>query len=260
MKTIPPDCMQILDEMGDMHTARSLTQCFTRGGGDRYLPPMPEGCVDKAPDGIGCYTDGSFLHVKAEAWKIGGVGCWWPKREEPPNDKEQDRMHWGETAEGKMPWAQFNGLKGSSTRSETAALMLAMLANTAVTVGTDSLSMLVKFTQLAQHAIMRKTARLKESDGALNLGGELSWLHRDRPVKKRWKCRKDGDLWGHTQKKIEAKGPENTKMIKVKGHATNQMVSEGKVKADDKKGNDRANQAAGKGFNDEQRRLDAMTD
>ena len=139
---------------------------------------MPESCIRKAPEEINCYTDGSLLHVIAEAWKIEGVGCWWPKRAEPPNDKGKHLMHWDETAEGKMAWAQFNGLKGSSTRSETAALMLAMLADTAVTVGTDSLSMLVKFTTLAQHAILRKTAKLKESDGKLNLAGELSWLHR----------------------------------------------------------------------------------
>ena len=138
--------------------------------------------------------------------------------------------------------------------------MLAMFADAAVTVGTDSLSMLVKFTRLAQHAIMRKTAKLRESDGKLNLGGELSWLHRDRPVRQRWKCTKDGDLWGHTQKMIEAKGPESTKMVKVKGHATSQMVKEGKVRAEDKLGNDKAGQAACKGTKDERRRLYAMTD
>ena len=129
--------------MGGIYNARALTQCFTGENGDQYSPPLPDECLAVAPQKKNCYSDGSLRNVKGGTWKIGGVGCWWPKRGEPPNEKVEDLMHWGETAEGKMAWAQFNGLKGSSTRSETAALMLAMLADTAVTVGTDSLSMLV---------------------------------------------------------------------------------------------------------------------
>ena len=58
---------------------------------------------------------------------------------------------------------------------------------------------------------------------------------------------------------MEAKGPESISMVKVKGHETSKMVSEGKVRAEDKAGNDKADQAASKGSKDEQRRLYAMT-
>ena len=37
------------------------------------------------------------------------------------------------------------------------------------------------------------------------------------------------------------------KISKVKGHATEEMVSEGKVKAEDKEGNDKADEAADQG-------------
>ena len=58
---------------------------------------------------------------------------------------------------------------------------------------------------------------------------------------------------------MEAKGPESINMIKVRGHATSNMVREGKANAEDKQGNDKADQAASKGSKDEQRRLYAMT-
>ena len=45
MKTIPPDCRQILDDMGDTHTARSLTQCFTEGEGIDTSHPCQKGVL-----------------------------------------------------------------------------------------------------------------------------------------------------------------------------------------------------------------------
>ena len=87
----------------------------------------------------------------------------------------------------------------------------------------------------------------------------MSWLHRDRPDRKRWACTKDGDLWEHAQKMMQRKGPERIKTVKVKGHATEEMVEKGVVRRVDKKGNDKADEAAGRGSHGEQRRLHALT-
>ena len=103
-------------------------------------------------------------------------------------------MKWGQHEEGRMAWTNFTCLKGSSTRSETASFMVSMLADKAVTMGTDSLSMLKKATRFAKHAILRSRCCLRQGDGTLNLGGNMSWLHRERPDKKRWACAKDGDV------------------------------------------------------------------
>ena len=73
--------------------------------------------------------------------------------------------------------------------------MMCMLSDGAITVGTDSLSMVKKFAGIAKHLCLKGHVRLKASNGALILGGNVSWLHRDRPEKKRWACAKDGDLW-----------------------------------------------------------------
>ena len=44
-----------------------------------------------------------------------------------------------------------------------------------------------------------------------------------------------------------AKGPRSVRVTKVKGHATDEMVNEGRVKPEDKAGNDVADKAADKG-------------
>ena len=59
---------------------------------------------------------------------------------------------------------------------------------------------------------------------------------------------------------IAAKWPQSVKAIKVKGHATTEVVEEGKVKAEDKKGNDNVDLAAGWGSHQEQRRLHCLTE
>ena len=45
----------------------------------------------------------------------------------------------------------------------------------------------------------------------------------------------------------------------MKGHATEEMVSDGRVNTEDKAGNDLTDEAANKGSRDDQRRLLAMT-
>ena len=111
-------------------------------------------------------------------------------------------MRWEELEGGKMSWTAFTSLRGSSTRSETAANMLSLLADSAVNLGTNSLSMLCKTADITKHLLLRQTVRLKDWKGALNLGGSISWLHRDRPYKRRWACMRGGDLWEHTENDI----------------------------------------------------------
>ena len=69
----------------------------------------------------------------------------------------------------------------------------------------------------------------------------------------------DGDLWEHTQKMVEAKGPKSVSYRKVKGHATEEVVASGKVTREDKEGNDEADSAADRGSNNEQSSLYTLT-
>ena len=70
---------------------------------------------------------------------------------------------------------------------------------------------------------------------------------------------KDGDLWEHTHKMVEAKGPKSVSYKKVKGHATEEMVASGKATREDKEGNDEADSAADRGSNNEQSSLYTLT-
>ena len=54
----------------------------------------------------------------------------------------------------------------------------------------------------------------------------------------------DGDLWEWFAKIVEAKGPQAVRLTKVKGHATDAMVAQGKVKEEHKVGNDFSDEAA----------------
>ncbi len=46
---------------------------------------------------------------------------------------------------------------------------------------------------------------------------------------------KDGDLWEMFAKAVEKRVPGNTRISKVKGHATQQMVDEGQVEQEQRK-------------------------
>ena len=144
-------------------------------------------------------------------------------------------------------WNGFNSLKGSSTRTEVAANILSMLSDSPVTLGTDSLSMHKKTKAIAKHMVLNRSVKYNDKKGVVSLGGEISWLHRDRPQRRRWACTMDGDLWCLSQKMIAAKGPNSVATRKVKGHATSEMVAMGTVRQADKEGNDHAGEAAGFG-------------
>ena len=62
---------------------------------------------------------------------------------------------------------------------------------------------------------------------------------------------KDGDLWKMFQDFVAWRGPWSVWLSKVKGHATQEQVERGAVKAEDKEGNDLSDEAAGEGSKDD---------
>ena len=54
----------------------------------------------------------------------------------------------------------------------------------------------------------------------------------------------DGDLWSLFARLVKSKGPEAVRLTKVKGHTTDEMVSQGKVTKEQKEGNGAAYEAA----------------
>ena len=91
----------------------------------------------------------------------------------------------------------------------------------------------------------REEAQQEEEE--LMLGGIESKLQRNTPYKQRWKLMKDGDLWENFADIVKQRGPHSVWITKVKGHATQEIVDEGKVEEEEKKGNDDSDKAAGMG-------------
>ena len=57
----------------------------------------------------------------------------------------------------------------------------------------------------------------------------------------------DGDIWGEFWEILEARGARTVRITKVKGHATEEDVQDGRATKEDKEGNDQADAAANKG-------------
>ena len=60
--------------------------------------------------------------------------------------------------------------------------------------------------------------------------------------------RDDGDVWSIVHELVQQRGPRATFCTKVKGHATDQMVADGRVRLQDQQGNAAADAAVGRGF------------
>ena len=69
---------------------------------------------------------------------------------------------------------------------------------------------------------------------------------------------RDGDLWQVFADVVRQRGPYSVIITKVKGHATEQMVQDGKVERCDKEGNDKADKAAELGATISQARVQAF--
>ena len=111
---------------------------------------------------------------------------------------------------------------------------------------------------MVQHAVVREEAVLKNSQGALMLGGSVSHLHRATPWAKPWSLMKDGDAWQKMYQMILAKNPRSVKISKVKGHATTADVRQGVTTVDKKYGNNQADSAAEFGVSTMQKEVDAL--
>ena len=149
---------------------------------------------------------------------------WWPGR----NIAQRHRLSPAETelaqhvqhTDGLSLHTPIGGLSGSSTRTELAAAILAIVANGPVHIGTDS------------QAFLDRAVKVIEG------------VRRHRKRKRNWQLVSDGDLWFHFEQAVKAKGWKSIRLSKVKGHVTQAQVDDGLFMQMDKDGNDKADEAA----------------
>ena len=155
-------------------------------------------------------------------------------------------------------WNAFSKLKNSSTRCEIGAALIALTPARAVNIGVDKLAVVKKENAIIDHVKKKLEKNLHNEEGQMMLGGESSPLHREAPWRRPWALCKDGDLWQQFYNFVLHKSPKAIKLTKVKGHATKDMVEAGEVREPDRRGNDEADAAAGRGSKDAQPQLQAL--
>ena len=236
-------------DMPETLTARECMQGATARTDKMTKLPLPPRINGTPPDQPNGYTDGSYVNPTGHFWSLGGVGVWWPKRETADGiaQAEEAYTHVEQLAQGTLMWQTFNDLRGSSTRCEIGAMLLAMLREEPIHIGTDSQAMLTKLQQMLDHAKDKEKAELHTKEGKMKIGGKVSPLHAETPFRRKWHQQQDGDLWECMHESIQSRNHSSIEAKKVKGHATEAMVEAKLVEPEDKDGNDWADTAAGKG-------------
>ena len=131
------------------------------------------------------------------------------------------------------------GQINSSTRSEAHGLLVGLCTKGPVHTGIDNKAVVDRACCL----ITLATNLCKERDDTEAMMRRIGLAFENarrlrKPETKHWQMQKDGDVWCAIWRSIISKGPKAIKVAKVKGHASNDDVTDGRVTAADKSGND----------------------
>lgn len=213
--------------------ARQLISTLRGGHGIGQTPDYPQdiqGTPPKKPNG---YIDGGVKNPKSSAWQMAVYGMWWP---DPPSESENEQMtrytFQQTVAQGTMMWGSMVGQHAHSTRTEHAALLIAMLSPIPLNIATDSQAMMDKAEYLINQAILWQ----------LKMGTD-QWTTAT-PCGKAWGLQKDGDLWEVFWAASLLRGPRTLKLTKVKSHCGLKDVKAGVITEEDRRGNGHADDAA----------------
>ena len=186
------------------------------------------------------YTDGGMANPGNYHWCLSGAGIWWPKRnvkDQPINENETCYTHDGYfTDDGLKLYSAIKGLKGSSTRAEIIAIMIALLSDIPIHVATDSENAKRGYCEIINFLTEQD---LDEGEG----DGYENW-----PMERHWSLITDGDLWEQAFWIIKARGPTSIRITKVKGHATMKDTGESQELREQMDGNDEADKLANLGI------------
>eukprot|EP00973_Karenia_brevis_P087483 12130603-Karenia_brevis.AAC.1 len=137
---------------------------------------MPQSCDEEPPAEINVFSDGSWKNTRHQIWGIGGAGVFWPHRrveDAPLTDAEYSMAFETQRGDGLGLATLLQGYGGSSTRTEIAGGIVALLGPGPIHLGVDSQAFL--------------QTGLKYQSMLLNNGIP------QRP----YGCVKDGDLWAY---------------------------------------------------------------
>ena len=216
------------------HLRGSATTCDTKHMVTDYI-------FDLAPAIPNVYTDGAMGCPKNQNWSLMGVGLWWPCRTYATQPLSPLENMFVENDEEKIDgvrfWGCMKGHRGSSTRAEIAAIVIALLSKVPVHIATDSAN--------AKKGLEELIMYLKQSENQK----DNEWHYEEWPMGKHWSLINDGDLWHQVWTLLVQRGPYSVAVAKVKGHAKEIDVKGNEDLELRKEGNDKADQAADEGRN-----------
>ena len=135
--------------------ARQLIATLRGAHGQGETPNYPEdvqGTPAKKPMG---FTDGGVKNPGSSLWQMAGFGLWWP---DPPSPEEHEQLtrytYQQQAGDGIMMWGNMTGQHAHSTRTELAALLVAMLRPIPLHIATDSQAMIDKADFLMDQALL----------------------------------------------------------------------------------------------------------
>ena len=175
------------------------------------------------PELLDVYGDGS--HTTPTKWwaALGGYGVWVPKW--PGNEPCEKNIAGGAI-----------GQAGSSTRQEITAWIMSLTLPIRSMYATDSASMLSKAKRMLTAIGLREHLQADEKK-----------LPQRNPFRRPWGLQRDGDLWRIAWNALAIRGAGNQDLRKVKGHATEEDIEQGKSTVKDRNGNNKSDTLADRG-------------
>ena len=125
--------------------------------GARANLPTPAPCSQAPPTEPNTYTDGSLSNPRKQEWALGGYGIWYPASPHQPKVSQLQAQYTTSNTdeEGIRMWNTANGKWNSSTRTELAALMVAMLAEGPIHAALDNQTGVEKTAAMIREARTR---------------------------------------------------------------------------------------------------------
>ena len=218
---------------GHKVNARQLISTLRGGHGQGETPDYPEDVQGSPPVKPMGYTDGGVKNPHSHLLQMAGFGLWWPNPPEVGEDDQITRYTYQRQAEqGVLMWGNMSGQESHSTRTELAAVLIAMLRPIPLHIASDSQAMIDKANMLIDAAILWQLRTSTDDWTTAN------------PCGRPWGLQKDGDLWERFWAASLLRGPRTLKLTKVKGHTTTKDVQSGIITAENREGNRHADIAA----------------
>ena len=200
------------------------------------MPQFPENVSGGLPHKPNVFTDGGLKHPDSNLWALGGFGIWWPDTDGFEDGHQLHKFtHQEALDQGILMWGSLPGLGCSSTRTELAAALMALLSARPVHIARDSKAMIDKASKL-----------IKAAEHWQLCSRTAGWMHRN-PCGKPWGMQTDGDLWEQFWTALHLRGPGTVCFTKVKGHATAIDIAAGRATTELAAGNNHADTGATRG-------------